>query len=68
MKAIMYCCVTIILAICLLVFFSSCCSIEPSASVTSKYTDQIALAIIAAGWKIAGAIVIAAIIRAVFNK
>lgn len=44
------------------------CATVPDGNTIAKYTNQEALAIIDAGWKIGGSIVIAAIIRAIFNE
>ena len=44
------------------------CETSPSAAKMAKYTNEQALAIVEAGWKIGGSIVIAAVIRAIFNK
>ncbi len=42
------------------------CSRIPDESVTAKYTNEIALAIIDGSWKIGASIVVASIIRVIF--
>lgn len=51
-----------------LFLLSACSSADEAAKVASKYTEQTAKAIIEGCWQIAGAIIIAAIIRGAMNK
>ena len=44
------------------------CGSDPETDVVSKYTNEIALAIIDSGWKIAWSIEFAAFIRGFLNK
>ncbi|MCK5604476.1 hypothetical protein KAR91_21480 [Candidatus Pacearchaeota archaeon] len=58
--------VSLIIVLCVL-FLSGCNNSAEMAEVSAKYTEETARAIIESGWKVAGSIIIGAIMVAVIS-